>query len=152
MSALRLIGGMTLGLAGLLLTAGLSGCGWFSEKAGGVASGSEEEQLCRRFADLKNAGDATANDLLAPAPAVPVERVSNEEADRLDAQFILRNPFQVRKVLASGPKQFVLVVEGGCASEKLPGHGQRWLLNPEIVVTVQNGQILGLSAHVHVER
>jgi hypothetical protein len=117
---------------------------------------SEGERICKDFIDLKNAGDPKANDLLASTPGPPQEPVTPEEADRLDAQFFLRQNFRVLDVRPQEgkkgqPQQFVLVVKGSFASEILPGRaGQRVLVNPDIVVQVQNGQIHGVSARLHI--
>src|SRR5262249_15126636 len=69
---------------------------------------SAELDLCRRFMALKNAHDPVANDLLGPAPVVPAEAVSPEEAARLHAEFFLRDNFRIADVrpetsTASGP-------------------------------------------------
>jgi hypothetical protein len=128
-----------------------------------------EEKLCLDFADLKNADDPRAGDLLGPTPAVPVEPVSPAEARRLDAEFILRRPFRVTSVEplvepgardASKPRRFVLVLQGGVASEpmlvqsgpgKEPERSQRVLSNPEVHVEVRDGKIYGLDAQLHID-
>lgn len=116
-----------------------------------------EEELCGRFAVLRNAGDPTAEGLLAAAPPLPRGPVSDEEAARLDAQYILRNPFRVlavrpeRPARGGAPARFVLVTKGGCASEPLPNRGQRILMNPDVVVEVRDGKIHALEAGLHRE-
>jgi hypothetical protein len=140
-------------LAGvLLLLFALAGCG---------GNGSAE-RICKEFMELKNANDARANELLAAAPAIPTEPVSEEEADRLDAEFMLRSPFrikEVRPVKASddpGPAQFILVAQGTFDAEPfrvrtptgVEPH-QRHLFNPDIYVKVENGKIHGVRVTLH---
>jgi hypothetical protein len=121
-----------------------------------------DQQLCDEFVRLKNDGDARANDLLGPAPVVPTEPVGEAEADRLDAEIILRRPFRVREArplpTPSGKsRRFVLWLNGGVASETYPVRtadgkletGQRFLNNPDVIVEVRDGKIRGVKAQLH---
>jgi hypothetical protein len=120
-----------------------------------------QEPVCQHFMALKNAGDPRADELLAPRPAVPDEAVSQEEADRLDADIMLHQPFHVREVRAlpaSGdePKHFVLVVQGSVASERLRVRtaggveaAQRAMWSPDLLVEVREGKICGIRPMLH---
>lgn len=125
---------------------------------------SPELKLCRRFAALKNAGSPAADDLLGPAPAVPHEPVSPQEAERLDAEFALRRPFQVLDVRpalgrdAGEASRFVLVLHGWVSSEdfqvKTPNGVEahnRHLMHPDVLVEVRDGRIYGVLARLHEE-
>jgi hypothetical protein len=122
---------------------------------------SPEQQLCRQFMALKNAGDPRAADLLGPAPTVPAAPVSAEEADRLEAEFILRRDYQVVKVRpdTSGgshtPPRVVLVLHGAVDTERIPvatptGPEVRFrsLAHPDIIVEVKDNKILGVRAQL----
>lgn len=120
-----------------------------------------EEAVCRRFMALKNADDPLADELLAPRPAAPEQAVSQEEADRLDADFMLHQPFHVREVHPfpapkSEPKRFVLVVEGSLASERIRVRtptgveaAQRCMWSPDLLVEVREGKIHGIKPRLH---
>jgi hypothetical protein len=125
-------------------------------------SSSEELDLLRRFMALKNDHNSAANDLLGPAPVVPKEAVSPEEADRLHAEFFLRGEYRVEGVRpetkeVSGPDaRFVLVLRGGVTSPTIPQKGpdgidviNRSMSNPEIVVRVVDGKIRAVLARIH---
>lgn len=139
-------------LAGVGLLALLIFSGWsrLSEKY--------EEQMCRKFADLKNANDPRAEDYLGPRSVIPDHSVSRQEADQLDAESILRMPFHVKEVRplrSSGPAhQFKLVVQGGMASDHVWREGgsrptQIVYMNPDIIIEVRGGKIYGLRAQLH---
>jgi len=135
------------------------------EAAPSTAATSEEEALCRRFMDLKNAGDSRADELLTPAPVAPKTPVTEDEGRRLDAQFIARNRFQVlevrrhpgsTKLNSAGPRRFVLILKGGCASEPLTiktatgvEESQRFLLDPDLIVEVRDGKIHPFEVRAH---
>ncbi len=119
------------------------------------------EDVCRRFMALKNAGDPHADDLLAPRPQVPAEAVSQQEADRIDTELMLRQPLQVRDVRplpARSPDvgRFALVVRGSLSSERLLVRtpdgveaSQRALWSPDLVVEVRDGKIHGVVPRLH---
>jgi hypothetical protein len=123
----------------------------------------QEELLCQEFINLKNAGDPRADHLLGPPPVIPGRAVSRREADRLDAEFILRQPFrvtEVRPLPARGRGQetasprFVLVAKGSITSERFLVEGsaqpsQRMLFNPDIIVEVRDGRLHGVRAQLH---
>jgi hypothetical protein len=111
--------------------------------------------------ELKNAGDPQADGLLLPAPAVPETAVASAEADRLDAEIMLRQPFHVREVCrdAAAPAaagRFVLVVDGSVASQRLAVQTpagtetrQRTMWSPDLVVDVRDGKIHGVRPQLH---
>jgi hypothetical protein len=120
---------------------------------------SEEERLCWEFARLKNAGDRQADRLLGPPPVVPDRAVSRPEADRLDAEFILRQPFRITKVRrlpergAGGAPRLKLVGKGSVRSERFLVEGdaqpsQRMLFNPDLIVEVRDGKLYGVRAQL----
>jgi hypothetical protein len=121
----------------------------------------QEKLLCEEFSNLKNAGDQRANHLLGPPPAVPDRAVSRDEADRLDAEFILRQPLRVAEVRPLPPgkgtfeaPRFVLVAKGSVTSERFLVEGsaqpsQRMLFNPDIIVEVRDGRLHGVRAQLH---
>ena len=103
------------------LAIALEGCG---QRVTTVTPMSEEEQLVRQFAELKNAGNPRAHDLLGAAAEVPPESVSPEEAQRLDAEIFLRRDYRVKEVrpvdrTAAGSTAFVLVIDGNLMSEPM---------------------------------
>jgi hypothetical protein len=125
---------------------------------------SPELELCRRFIALKNANDPAANDLLGPAPVVPAEPVSPEEADRIHAEFFLRENYRIADVRAetseiSGPgARFVLMLRGGVSSPRIaqtkPGGVDvinRVVSNPEVMVRVADGTIRAIGWRAHHE-
>jgi hypothetical protein len=121
------------------------------------------EQLCRRFMALKNAGDPAADQLLAPRPTVLETPVSEEDADRFDADIMLHQNFRVRDVYpvhAERPEltRVVLVVEGALSSERIQvktptgiDTNQRSVANPDLIVEVRDGLIHGVRARLHEE-
>jgi hypothetical protein len=115
------------------------------------------------FSRLKNAGDPRADDLLAPAPALPAAPVLEDEAERLDAQLFLRQPFKVTQIRregagAGGQPRFVLVAEGSVQTrESVTLHTEdggirphfRALYNPDFLVELRDGKIFGVRVKVH---
>jgi hypothetical protein len=162
-SVIRASAGLAVAAAavclGVILIVGGIGC-----QSGDVPA-LEAARVCRQFAEYKNAGDPKADDLLEPAPELPTEPVSAEEADRLDAQLMLRGQFRVKDVRplkvrgrsgSDGASRFVLVAEGGLDSQtfrvRTPTGSephQRILYNPDITVEVRDGKIRGLHAGLH---
>jgi hypothetical protein len=122
-------------------------------------SGSPEEQVCRRFMALKNAGDPQAEALLAPRPRVPDTAVSEAEADRLDADIMLHQDYRIRDLVPLGGgllSRFVLVVEGSVTSERIlvrtptgTDANQRSMWSPDLIVEVRDGKIHGVRARLH---
>ncbi len=121
-----------------------------------AASFAEERALVERFAVLKNAGDAAADDLLGPAPAVPAEPVSEREAERLVAEFYLRHPLEILEVRNEKDQpRFVLRTKGSCESKTLAvrtaagvDRVQRTAYCPDLVVEVREGKIRALEARL----
>jgi hypothetical protein len=119
----------------------------------------EEELLCDRFARLHNAGDPAAAALLGRVPAVPDAPVTSQEVNRLQADYFLREPIEIRQV---GPERgsrgrFVFVTKGNVAAPTLPEQtptgverSQRTMSNPDVVVEVRDGKIYGVRAELHV--
>jgi hypothetical protein len=150
-------GGVLLGLGAILASLLIAvGMGCFKSKE----DESSNLAVCRKFMRLKNAGDPAANDLLAGKPDVPEEPVSPEEAEQLDAAFMLRDDFTIAEVRrADGDadgSRFVLVIKGGVGSERFsvqtldgPESRYRAIGNPDILVEVKDGRIHGLKAQIH---
>jgi hypothetical protein len=115
------------------------------------------------FRRLKNAADAGANDLIAPAPALPATPITEEDAERLDGQLFLRQPFKVTQVReegkgAGGAARFILVTEGSVkapegitirAPQGTTRTHNRALLNPDFIVEVREGKLYGVKVKVH---
>ncbi|HEV3256782.1 MAG TPA: hypothetical protein VG013_07885 [Gemmataceae bacterium] len=119
------------------------------------------DDLCAQFQALKNSGDPAANDLLTPVPAVPAAPVSEEEADYLDTQFIVRERFEIIEVRPQpgDPDQRILVCKGNGSSQKMSVRSagrvetgvQRHVSNPDIIVELRHGKIHGVRVTVHQE-
>jgi hypothetical protein len=126
-------------------------------------SSAKPDPVCDQFMQLKNARDPAAAELLGPLPPVPADPVTEEEADRLDAEFVLHSPLQVVEVRADTSASAdgkaahcVLVVKGTftCRPLRVVGaHGlsQRYLVNPDLIVEVRDGKIYGLRAQLHTD-
>jgi hypothetical protein len=115
-------------------------------------------RICKEFRQLKNAGDPAAEALLGRVPAVPDAPVSEEEANRLQTDFFLRQPLEVLSVSSHqhGSDHFVLVTKGNVAAPTLPIQtrtgvetSQRTMSNPDLLVQVRDGKIYGLAARLH---
>jgi hypothetical protein len=123
----------------------------------------DEQRLCERFAQLHNGGELAAAALLGRVPAVPDGPVSPEEANRLQADWFLREPIEISHV---GPDRtpgarpaarFVLVTKGNVSApalqERTPTgvvRSQRTMSNPDITVEVRDGKIYGVRPELHV--
>jgi hypothetical protein len=163
-----LVVAVAVAAAGLFFLGGLSG--WRLPGHGvldtpATLPESPEEQLCRTFMAVKNAGDPRAAEFLDPAPAVPAAPVSQAEANVLDAEFILHGTYQVLSVRplrpgasdrGNGLPRFVLVLRGGGVSEKLlirDGNkveaSQRFVKDPDLIVEVRDGKLHGLEVRLH---
>jgi hypothetical protein len=111
-------------------------------------------RLCQRFAALKNARDASADDLLGPALTVSPQPVTPEEAARLNADAFLRADLVVQDVRADDDAhRFILVMKGSATGEPLRIRSgdqvdrvQQMVTNPELIVEVREGKIYPLSA------
>lgn len=148
-------GSLLCATLGVLLVVGLFGCG----------RRPAPEQICLRFANLKNAKSPQAEALLGPAPAWPMEPITSAEADRLDAEFMLRGSYRVKEVRTelirgtSNPParaRYVLVIEGKYDSEPvqvLAGtrseRRQRLVVNPDVIVEVREGKLYGVGLRLH---
>lgn len=129
----------------------------------------DQDEIVQRFVQWHNTGDPRARELLGRTPSVPEEPITPEEADRLQTDFFLRNPGKIvdvwrREHLGGGQwrplpgNQYLLVVEGGFASPRIPvredGHvhrGQRVLKNPDLIVEVRDGKLYGVRAQIHLD-
>src|SRR5262249_44656552 len=122
---------------------------------------SPEELLCRQFIDWKNSHDPRADDLLGPAPIVPKDPVSPQEADRLHAEIFLRRDYRVLDVHPESGEtgRIVLVLEGNLQSERIPipsptppDYSSCAVVNPDLVVEVRrDNKIYAVRAQVHDE-
>jgi hypothetical protein len=141
--------GLLLCLLGLVVVLPMAGCD-------GQRTEEDPLQLCRRFADLRNAHDAGAEALLGPAVAVPKGPVTPEEAELIDADtFLRRDNLRIVDVRREPAGRFLLVMRGGAAGEPLDirsgdrvNHSQRVMSNPALVVEVRDGKIHGLRAQL----
>jgi hypothetical protein len=125
----------------------------------GAGCSAKPDPVCEQFMQLKNAQDPAADDLLGPLPQVPTNPVTDEEADRLDAEFILHSPLWIAaarpETVANGePARCVLVVKGTFSCRSLliqggQGLSQRHLVNPDVIVEIRDGKIYGVRARMH---
>jgi hypothetical protein len=145
-----------LGLAVVaLLVAGV--VAYYHDATPGEAASAELE-LCRRFMALKNDHDPAANDLLGPTRPAPQEAVSQEEADRLDADAFLRGEFRVADVRPAGTAEgnrFLLVMKGSGVGDVLRVRSgdkvdrvQRVVRDPALLVEVRDGKIYGVKSQL----
>jgi hypothetical protein len=121
-----------------------------------------------RFRRLRNAGDPAAAGLLGPVLAFPDHPVRAEEAERLQADHFLRGDLRVREIrrqeygeagASSLPSShYLLVTEGNVAAPALTvrtakgvERSQRTMTNPDLVVEVRAGQVVGVRAQLHRE-
>jgi hypothetical protein len=132
---------------------------WSGPLAPGPAQLSDDEVLCDRFVRLRNAGHAAADALLGRVPVVPDAPVSPEEANRLQTDFFLREPVEIRTVerAPGGPPRFVLAAKGNVAAPALSvrtsagvERSQRTMTNPDLVVEVRDGKIYGVRSELHM--
>jgi hypothetical protein len=139
-----------IAVAGLLMAA-CAGCA------------AKPDPLCERFAQLKNAGDPQAEELLGPLPPVPADPISDDEADRLDAEFLLHAKLQILGVWPEPgpagqgqPPRCRLALNGSYACRPLlidgsPRPSQRVLVNPDLIVEVRDGKVCGVRVQLHRE-
>jgi hypothetical protein len=152
---------MMVPLALLLLAVAPLACSPSPQTAAALEP-SAEERLCHRFAELKNAGDAKADEFLGPAPVVPDKALPPEEAERLHAEFFLRGQYRIAEVYAetpgaSGPEaRIVLVLKGSVDSPPIPTAGpkgvdriNRAMAHPDIIVEVRQNKIRAVRAQLH---
>jgi hypothetical protein len=117
--------------------------------------------LCKRFADLKSEANSTANDLLGPATPTPPGAVSEDEAERLDAEALLRGPAritEVRQISRRDPVRFTLALAGSFECPRLQVKTpdgfqphQRTLLNPDVTVEIRDGKLYPIRAGLHYD-
>jgi hypothetical protein len=122
------------------------------------APATPEERLCAQFMRLKNNGDPGALTLLGPPTALPKGPVSQQEADRLDAEYFLRQDIHFTGVgRATRAGELVLCANGSVSAPErqvrtangVESH-QRVLFNPDVTVEVRDGRIYGVSAGAHL--
>jgi hypothetical protein len=142
----------------LAVAVAVAGVGWAAWVSYGPAP--DGKAVCERFAQLKNAGDPAAEDLLGPVLAVPQGTISPEEAEPINADALLRGPgLRVLKVRpdpsARDGGRFLLATQGGAAgptmrvrSGETVDRVQKVVSNPEIVVEVRDGKLYGLRVQL----
>jgi len=115
-----------------------------------------EMQLCEKYKVLKNAGDSSADQLLAALPAMPAEPISQEEAERFQADCFLHQDIRILSVHLASSNQFVLVTKGNVSAPTLQirtakgvDRVQRTMVNPDLIVEVRDGKIHGIRAKMH---
>ena len=147
-------------LALFFLIAGLVFVGYKVYRSDGAEKEpqSEELDLCRRFMALKNDRDPRADDLLGPAPIVPQEAISPEEAARIDADTFLRAELRVVDVQPSGSAEgprFILVTKGSGVGAMLHVRSgdkvdrvQRVVQNTALLVEARDGKIYGVRTQL----
>jgi hypothetical protein len=125
---------------------------------------SDEWALLRRFGELKNANDPKFRELLGAEPVIPDHPINAAEAAALESEVFLRQAFEVEKIRpqsreTSGPQaQFALVAHGAVSSPRLQiVNGEkvdvvtRVITNPELIVRVEGGKVIGVKAQVQGE-
>jgi hypothetical protein len=139
-----------------------------SEPPKGIAEPAWEDSaewaLLRRFSELKSANDPKFRELLGAEPVIPDAPISASAADALQTEAYLRQPFEVEKVRpqslqTDGPQaQFALVAHGSVTSPRLQIiNGEkvdvvtRVITNPEVIVRVEGGKIVGVKAQAQGE-
>jgi hypothetical protein len=138
-----------------VVVAGAGGAAWVS-----YGRAPDGQALCEQFAQLKNAGDPAAEDLLGPALAVPQDPIFPEQAEPINADALLRGPgLRVVKVRpdrsAPDGHRFLLVTQGGSAgpvmhvrSGQTVDRVQKVVSNPELVVEVRDGKLYGVRVQL----
>jgi hypothetical protein len=115
----------------------------------------EGEQICQRFARLRNTGDPEAEKMLGPGPDVPERPVTPAEAELLDAQAVLHQPCKIRAVNPlqekgpDGAPRFDLLLKGNAVGLKHTiqtptgpsSGGQRILIEPALTVELRDGKL-----------
>jgi hypothetical protein len=113
-------------------------------------------QLAGDFQRLKNANDPAVEQLLGSMPAVPEGPISQEEAERFQADCFLRQNLHVRSIRIAPANRFVVVTKGNVSAPTLSvrtANGvdriQRTMSNPDLIVEVRDGKIHGVRAELH---
>jgi hypothetical protein len=160
----RLLIVLVLGSAALVATLVLSGGNGSSERGSSGPDGSPKETIpdvLRRFADLKNAGDAAANALLAPLPPPSQGSVPADEANRIQTAVFLRDNLRIDAVRPEhdkkGPPRFRLVTHGNVSAPTLRiqtdkgiDSVQRTMSHPDLIVEIDGeGKIHGVRAELN---
>jgi len=151
--------------AGLTLVAAAILVGCYAKRQTEPEPRAPSQDVAEEFRRLRNAGDPKADDLLGPAPAVPDEAVTQAEADRLNAEFMLRGAYKVDQVLAvdrqaaDDPPRFVLSLKGDDKQPLLkilnPENPRGYdtantsLTNPDVAVEVRDGKLYALGYRWH---
>ena len=118
----------------------------------------DDERVCADFIRLKNTGSPDALALLGPVPAVPGGPVSEEQADRLETDFFLREDV---RIVGAGrdphTQAFVLYAKGNVSAPALKvqtaggvENAQRTMANPDLAVEVRDGRIYGVASSLHM--
>jgi hypothetical protein len=117
-----------------------------------------DERVCADFIRLKNAGSPDALALLGPPPAVPGGPVSEEQADRLETDYFLREDV---RIVGGGrdphTRALVLYAKGNVSAPALKVQtaggvetAQRTMANPDLAVEVRDGRIYGVASSLHL--
>lgn len=153
---------VSVALAFVLAAVVVGLAGWWLYMPPVVREPHDPEAIVRQFSQWKNTDDVRAEELLAPRQ-VPDRPATPAEAERLDADSLLRLPFRVVEVRparphemggSAGASRFVLVTRGGLATEPLRIEGaeqpsQRILVNPDLFIEVKDGKLYGVRAKIH---
>jgi len=144
---------VALVLAGLVL----AGCTAYHETTVSEPV-SAELDLCRRFMALKNAHDPAAYDLLGPAPKLPHEAISPDEAAHIDTDTFLRGELRLVEVRPDGSgegSRFILLTKGSGVGNTLyirsgdkVDRVQRVVTDAALLIEVRNGKIHGVKTQL----
>lgn len=115
-----------------------------------------DRRLCEQYKELKNDGDASANQLLATLPEVPADPMSQEQADRFQVDCFLHQNIRIVSIRVSSSNRFILSTHGNVSAPAISvrgAHGveriQRTMSNPDLCVEVRNGKLHGVRAELH---
>lgn len=113
-------------------------------------------KICEQYKELKNHGDASANQLLATLPEVPADPISQEQADRFHADCFLHQNIRIVSIRMSSSNRLILSTHGNVSAPAISvrgAHGveriQRTMSNPDLCVEVRDGKLHGVRAELH---
>jgi hypothetical protein len=116
----------------------------------------EVRRLAGVFQNLKNANDPAVEQLLGPMPAVPEEPISQEEAERFQADCFLRQNLQILSIRMARADRLVVVTKGNVSAPTISvrtANGvdriQRTMSNPDLIMEIRDGKIHGVRAELH---
>jgi hypothetical protein len=150
---------LVLGVSLALIASGWTDRSFRPEAARSGAIADPERDLCEQFRLLKNAGDPSVDDLLAPLPIPPEKPISQEEAARFQADCFLHQDIRILAVRRDMNGPLVLDTKGNVSAPPLEvriargvDRVQRTMVNPDLIVEVRDGKIHGLRAEMHTGR